>query len=91
MDSKLQFTAAVMPTIQSVSTEIQELNRKIPCLLSGTVASSTGDKYFSSFNRFKEFCSRNNVPFLPSDPNIIMAYLVKVSDEAGFSQSGFSS
>ena len=65
MDAKLQFTVAVMPTIRSVSTEIQNLKRKILSLLLGTVASSTGDKYFSSFNRFKEFCSRNNVPFLP--------------------------
>ena len=65
MDAKLQFTVAVMPTIRSVSTEIQNLNRKILSLLLGTVASSTDDKYFSSFNRFKEFCSRNNVPFLP--------------------------
>ena len=49
--------------------------------LAGAVAESSGNQYYLSFNRFAAFCVENNVPSLPSDPDIIMTYFIKVSQE----------
>ena len=81
MNARVQFVETVIPvTVPTVSRELQDLQQKIPAYLAGSVAGSTSGIYHNSFQRFKNFCISNGVPFLPSDPNIIMAYLIKVSE-----------
>lgn len=65
-----------------VSQELNDLVNKIPSYLAGTVAVSTGGIYYNTFIRFKNFCIDNGVPFLPSEPKVIMAYLIKVSENS---------
>ena len=66
----------------AVSVELQELQKKILSYLAGAVADCTADRYIGSFKRFSKFCETNNVPCLPSDPIIIMSFLIKIREEA---------
>lgn len=81
MEARVQLVKAVIPVqIQTASQELQELQSKIPSYLAGSVAGPTAGNYHSTFLRFQDFCIANRVVCLPSDPKIIMAYLIKVSE-----------
>lgn len=83
MKERFELVEAVVPVpVAPASDELQELQKKIPTYLAGAVANSTADRYHGSFKRFCEFCVENNVLSLPSDPIIIMSYLIKVSENA---------
>ena len=81
MRERLNLVEAVVPVPTSAASEtLLDLQKKIPAYLAGAVANSTADRYHGAFNRFCSFCVENNVPSLPSDPIIIISYLIKVSE-----------
>ena len=50
-------------------------------VIASGLANSTSNQYYLAFNRFADFCTKNNLPSLPSDPTVIITYFTKLSEE----------
>ena len=75
--------AVRQPTsLGGVTEEFDSYNAKISSYLSSSLAPSTSESYFLSFNRFSKFCVENNVPVLPTNVEVFMTFLIKISEEA---------
>ena len=68
--------------LTGVSEDFLKYYDQISDKLATKLAKSTEDQYYLNFLRFSEFCVQNNVISLPSDPEVIMTYLIKVSQES---------
>ena len=68
-------------SLGGVSEEFDSYNAKISSYLSSSLAPSTSESYFLSFNRFSKFCLENNVP-VPTNVEVFMTFLIKISEEA---------
>ena len=67
--------------LSGVSEDFLKYYSKIDEAMSNGVADSTKNAYYLSFNRFANFCAVNNVPSLPSDPEVIITYFIKILEE----------
>ena len=67
--------------LPQTSKDFQNCQAKIGDLLAGSLATSTENRYFLSFENFAKFCKNNGIPSLPSEPEVIMTYFVKLSEE----------
>ena len=67
--------------LAGVSEDFLKYYSKIDEAVASGVADSTNNAYYLSFNRFAKFCVQNNVPSLPSDPDVIITYFIKLSEE----------
>ncbi len=67
--------------LAGVSEDFLKYYSKIDEAVSHGVADSSNNAYYLSFNRFAKFCVENNVPSLPSDPDVIITYFIKLSEE----------
>ncbi len=68
--------------LSGVSEDFLKYFDQISDKLGSKLAKSTEDQYYLSFLSFSEFCVQNNVVCLPSEPEVIMIYLIKVSQES---------
>ncbi len=88
---KLKIDNAMLSLVQSVRTNSLNLSRvsedfkkyhsKIDDCLSKKLAHSSREQYLSSFSRFEKFCNNNSIVALPSNPEVIMTYFIKISEE----------
>ncbi len=75
--------------LSGVSEDFLKNYDQISDKLGSKLANSTEDQYYLSFSRFSEFCVQNNVVCLPSEPEVIMTYLIKVSQESKSAAAAF--
>ena len=79
---KLVKSLNVVTPKESASSDYKKLAEKIPLYLSKSLAQETENNYFLAFQRFQKFCDENEVPSLPANPEDILVYFVKLSEES---------
>ena len=67
--------------LNGVSEEFVRNHRKINLTLSNSVKDGTLDGYYLAFNRYADFCERNNVTSLPAHPEVIMTYFITIAEK----------
>ena len=78
-----ELVAAVHPVDNDEeSSELGEYKDKINQYLASSLAKGTENQYFLAFQRFNKFWAENGKLSLPSDHEVVMAYLIKVAEEA---------
>ena len=85
VDREVNFVKALRSNsvnLAGVTDEFLKYNDKISEKLCNSVAKSTGDRYYVEFQKFSKFCVENNVPALPSDPEVINTYFCKLAEES---------
>ena len=64
-----------------VQHELHSLAEKMSSYLIESRSVNTSKKYFSGFNRWKEFCNVHKLSFLPAEPGQIALYLTNLIDK----------
>ncbi len=67
--------------LTGVSEEFKKYHKKIDICISTKLALGSREQYLSAFSRFEKFCVDNNLIALPSHPEVIMTYFIKISEE----------
>ena len=67
--------------LNGVTQEFLQSYDQINFKLTKTLADKSSDAYYLAFKRFSEFCDLNNVSSLPSHPEVIMTYFIKISSD----------
>ena len=68
--------------LAGVTEDFMKYNEKVSDKISSCVADSTADRYYLEFQKFSKFCVENNVPVLPSEPEVINTYFTKIAEES---------
>ena len=61
----------------------------VPEYLASSKAVSTNNQYFLAFKRFEQFCIENQVQAVPTNPDDLLVYYVKLSEESKSSSAVF--
>ena len=72
----------IRQNFRNVTNDFRFYNDKLVDYLANSKASSTENSYFLAFKRFSQFCFENNQVCLPSNPEVIATYFIKVCEEA---------
>lgn len=84
-DREVKFVRALKSSsvnLAGVTDDFMKYHDKISDKLCNSVAPSTRDRYYLEFQKFSKFCVENNVPALPSDPDVINTYFCKLAEES---------
>ena len=82
MEERVNAMRSSSLNMAGVTKDFEDNFNKINGYLASKLAKSTDGKYLSSFKKFEQFCTENNVLSLPSHPEVIMTYFIKISEKS---------
>ena len=82
MEERVNVMRSSSLNMAGVTKDFEDNFNKINGYLASKLAKSTDGRYLSSFKKFEQFCTEKNVLSLPSHPEVIMTYFIKISEKS---------